>query len=137
MGSFIKSRKHTDFKTCSVCRRSWKTRDEFLEDPAIDLIGYQVHFKDLHKGLFLFNHSCHTSLAIPVKTFVDLFSGPFLKINKMGTGECPNYCLRENDLSPCPAECECAYVREIMQVIRGWSKIKSENAGIIHPGSDG
>ena len=136
MGTFIKSSKYTNFKTCAVCRRSWKTRDEFLEDPTIDLIGYQVHFKDLHKGLFLFNHSCHTSLAIPAEKFIDLYHGEIIQGRKTGTVECPGYCLHEDVLEACPAECECAYVREIMQLIRRWPKIKSENAGIIHPGSD-
>ena len=136
METTIQKSNDTVFKTCAVCRKSWNNRDEFLADPNIDMIGYQVHFRDLHRGLFLFNHSCHTSLAIPAEKFIDLYHGEIVKGRKTGTDECPGYCLHEDELEACPAECECAYVRDIMQLIRGWPKIKSENAGIIHPGSD-
>ena len=35
-----------------------------------------------------------------------------------GTDDCPGYCLRVDELGRCPARCECAYVREIIHVIR-------------------
>jgi hypothetical protein len=41
---------------------------------------------------------------------------------KTGTEECPGYCLHQDELQPCPARCECAYVREIIQIIRNWPK---------------
>lgn len=105
-----------------VCRHTWNGRTEFLADPDIEIIGYQVHFKDLKKGLFLFSHSCNTSLSIPSGRFTDLYRGEMVEERKTGTEECPGYCLHQDELQPCPARCECAYVREIIQIIRNWPK---------------
>ena len=44
------------FKECSTCFNAWKTRDGFLKDPKIQIIGYQANFKHLELGLLLFNH---------------------------------------------------------------------------------
>jgi len=122
MNTSTQTNGNSGFKTCSVCRRTWNDRTEFLADPDIELIGYQVHFKDLNRGLFLFNHSCHTSLAIPAEKFIDLYQGEIVKGRKTGTDECPGYCLHQDELESCPAECECAFVRDIIQIIRKWPK---------------
>jgi hypothetical protein len=89
------------------------------------LIGYQVHFEELAAGLFLFDHSCGTSLAIEAKQFQDLYSGPIFTERLTGTEECEGRCLHENDLGPCRAKCECAYVRGVVQVILNWRKFAS------------
>jgi hypothetical protein len=86
------------------------------------MIGYQPLFEKLTAGLFLFNHSCGTTLATPAEAFQDLYDGPIFTERLNGTEECGGHCLHEDDLGPCPAKCECAYVREIMQVILNWPK---------------
>ena len=73
-------------------------------------------------GLFLFHHKCGTSLAIKADAFEDLYDGPMFKEKLLGTKDCGGHCLHKGDLSPCPTKCECAYVREIVQVILNWSK---------------
>ena len=61
------------FKTCSCCKTPWYSRDEFLEDCDIDLVGYQVNFGDLVLGIFLFNHAtCESTIGIPAGLFKDL-----------------------------------------------------------------
>lgn len=115
-------KKPKPFKKCSVCGISWSDRDDFLSDPNVIIAGYQVHFNDLDKGLFLFNHDCGTTLAIFTGEFIDLYDGSFLTGSKFGTDECPEYCLRQEELSLCPVKCECAYVRDILQIIRKWPK---------------
>lgn len=120
------------FKTCPLCSEVWSDRDRFLEDPELELIGYQVDFEDTELGLFLFNHHrCGTTLAIRSGRFKDLYSGPFFSGCRTGTDECPGHCLRCTELSPCPAKCECAWVREVLQLIRAWpaSKQKQRRAG--------
>lgn len=92
------------------------------------MIGYQVHFEKLTAGLFLFEHICGTSLAIHAHEFQDLYNGPIFTERLTGTEECPGYCLHENDLRPCLAKCECAYVREVVQVILHWAEYKSSSA---------
>jgi hypothetical protein len=111
------------FKRCPMCGTSWETRDDFLADRDIGLVGYQVNFSDLVAGIFLFNHNCGDTLGIPVSAFRDLRSGPVFSERAKGTAECPGHCLREDDVDPCPTHCECSFVREILQVVNNWPKL--------------
>lgn len=108
------------FKTCPMCGFEWPTREAFLEDPALVLIGYQVNFERLKLGSFVFNHACKTTLTIHANAFWDLYQGTVFMERATGSDQCPEYCLHEDVLDPCPAQCECAYVREILQVIQNW-----------------
>lgn len=114
------------FKQCTCCDHGWKARADFLADPGIEFIGYQVSFDDLLLGLFLFNHTCGTTIAIPVNKFRDLYDGPVYQTRKTGTEECPGYCLRQNELKACPAQCECAWIRELIQIISDTEKVESK-----------
>ncbi len=106
------------FKQCPKCKYKWQSRRDFLDDEGISVIGYQVNFDSTRLGFFLFNHSCGTSLALQVRDFVDLYDGPLYHQRMTGSEDCPGYCLHQNNLDPCPAECECAFVREILQILR-------------------
>ena len=126
--------KHTDFeakfnsenvpmfKQCPSCETVWYSRNSFLDDPEIYLIGYQAGFKNLTRGLFYFNHSCKSTMTLYVHEFEALYEGPVYKKKMTGLDNCPGHCLHKNNLEPCPAECECAYVREVVQVIKDWKK---------------
>jgi len=105
------------FKQCLVCQHSWETREQFIADEAIVLIGYQANFVAVDKGLFLFNHSCGGTLSINVEQFADLYAGPVYVERKTGSESCPGYCLHSNNLRSCPVKCECAYVREILVLL--------------------
>jgi hypothetical protein len=106
------------FKKCALCKRTWATRQDFIDDPDIDIIGYQANFIELETGLLYFNHACKSTLAVPVEFFSDLYSGPMFQERKTGTDHCPGYCLHKHTLTRCPAECECAYVRKIIQLFK-------------------
>ena len=109
------------FKICPLCTETWSDRDRFVADPLIELIGYQVDFEDVSLGLFLFNHHrCGTTMAVRAGLFKDLYHGPLSCTRRTGSEACPGLCLRSGELAPCPADCECAWVREVMQVIRNW-----------------
>jgi len=109
------------FKVCTMCQHRWEDRNAYLSDPDIVMIGYQVNFENLQLGLFLFNHrSCETTLAIDAAHFADLYDGPVYAQSKAGTDECDERCLHQHDLEPCAGHCECAYVREIIQILRNW-----------------
>ena len=113
----------TNFKICPSCSRLWNNREEFLSDPQTNMVGYQVNFIHTDKGLFMFNHiECGTTMAIRVDHFKDLYDGPVYDKSKTGSDECPGFCLYSNELTSCPVECECAYVREVIQLIKGWKK---------------
>lgn len=101
------------------------SRAQFLEDSQIVLIGYQVDFQTLKAGLFLFNHhreGCFSTLSIRAEQFMDLYQGPIFQERKTGTSECLGYCLHREELGPCPAQCECAFVREVLQIVLHWPK---------------
>lgn len=109
------------FKVCPTCGKVWKALDEFLADPELELMGYQVHFEDLTGGLFIFIHhheNCGTTLAVPVGQFTSLSERPILTPRGQPVEHCPSLCVREGALTPCPNECECVWVREVMQAIR-------------------
>ena len=119
------------FKQCPACRTTWFDYTDFLADPCLQLIGYQALFENLSKGLFLFNHSCGTTLSISVETLQHLYDGPVYTERVIGSKRCPRHCLIKSETRPCPAKCDCAHVRSIMQIIKKWQKgegicVKSE-----------
>lgn len=112
------------FKQCS-CGQGWDSRDAFIADPHVEVIGYQVDFSNLDEGLFLFNHlesSCRTTISVPARMFFDLYKGAIFPKRLTGASDCPGYCLRRGELRPCPAKCECAFVREILKTVSEWPK---------------
>ncbi len=116
--------KTAPFKICPTCSGHWKTLEDFLADPELELSGYQVNFADLKGGLFYFTHlpgNCGTTLAVPVGAFAGLSKRPMLASHGRQPDGCPGLCVR-NELNPCPVECECIWVREVMQIIRNWKK---------------
>ena len=111
------------FKTCPNCGFEWKTRGAFLMDPKLELIGYQCNFKELNLGLFYFNHTCKGTLVIHAAAFEYLYDGRVFESRATGTVECPGFCLHKEELEPCPAQCECSYVREVIQSIRNVKQV--------------
>lgn len=110
------------FKQCPLCNTRWRHRHHFLSDPDVYLVGYQAHFRQLTTGLILFNHRCRATLGILASEFVDLHYGPVFSARATGTEICPGYCLHQQELRPCPAQCECAFFREVLQRISNWPK---------------
>ncbi len=118
------------FKTCSKCAEEWINQGDFLADPYLELIGYQAHFADTERGLFLFNHHfCGSTIAMRVAGFLNLYDGPVYEKKMTGSDACPGYCLYKEILEDCPVECNCTYVRKIMQVIKK-KKLKGINKPI-------
>ena len=110
------------FKQCPECGHRWPSREALLRDPQVSLCAYQANFTLLDAGQFLFNHTCGTTFSIPAGEFRDLYAGPVFSRSLMGSHDCPGHCQHADDLRPCPARCECAYVREILQIVRQWPK---------------
>jgi hypothetical protein len=110
------------FKACPKCGHPWHTREQFMRDPELKLIGYQPNFKALKTGILLFNHTCRTTLALQASDFADLYDGPMFVERATGSDSCPGHCLHQSDLSSCPTRCECSFIREILQVVKNWPK---------------
>lgn len=45
------------FKICPKCSHTWNTRDDFLKDLSICLIGFQASFKETESGHYLLNYN--------------------------------------------------------------------------------
>jgi hypothetical protein len=104
-----------------MCNKVWLTRNDFLDDPQIELNGYQADFEKLEYGLFYFTHyapECHSTMAIETREFLDLYSGVKYTERKTLTDDCPRYCTEKEQLNRCDALCECAFVREVIQIIK-------------------
>ena len=113
------------FKRCPCCFKVWASRDDFLADSSLELNGYKSDFQKLEYGLFFFTHkveSCFSTMALEVKDFIDMYTGNSYSDRKTLSEECPRYCIDEKQLSRCDALCECAFVREVIQIIIGWQK---------------
>jgi hypothetical protein len=112
----------TSFKTCTNCGKRWETLEAFIQDATIELVGYMPTFDDLANGLFLFNHSCQTTLALRVRLFEHLYDGPIYQVSQQGKAGCLGYCQNQSDFSSCQNKCSCAFVRETLQIIKQWPK---------------
>ncbi len=116
------------YRRCTTCGQEWKTRQDWLVDPCVVLVGYQASFVEFSAGLFLFNHmvaGCNTTMGIPAGDFFDLYAGPMFEGRKCGSKECPGFCLNKEELRSCPVQCECAFVREVLQVVMEWPKSRT------------
>ena len=119
------------FKKCTCCESPWFTRDEFLKDENIKLVGYQANFCQLELGYFLFNHlTCESTIAIPAGHFRELYDGPVFAQRLHGSEICQGFCEDIDALEPCENQCECAYIREILQIIKKWPKKEPQFAKI-------
>ena len=117
--------KKETFKGCPRCHTEWSDRDTFLRDPGMDLIGYQPFFEDLEAGFLMFNHDvpwCKTTVAIPVAEFSDLYEGEIFEDRLLNGPEGAGHCFHEGDLEPCTQQCECAYVRAVLKIVKDWPK---------------
>jgi hypothetical protein len=110
------------FRKCPSCGHTWYARDAFLADPGIKIVGYQVNYDTLLAGTFIFSHPCGATLPLSVRNFNGLYEGPIFKERATDTEDCPGYCLYQDRLDACDSRCECAYVRNIIDIIKTWPK---------------
>ena len=105
------------FKTCSMCREVWTTPEVFLRGLSLLPIGLIVDFENPYQSLFMFNHSCGTTLAIEASSFRDHF--PLLVGESLArTPGCPLHCVDIHDLESCNQPCRNAELREFLAAMR-------------------
>ena len=111
------------FKRCPMCGLQWNTRIDLMSDPDVEINGYLVNFNNLELGIFIFNHmSCRGTFTINASFFTDLYKGEIFDQNLTGSEKCPEYCLYKFELKRCPERCECAYVRDVIQLVKNYPK---------------
>jgi hypothetical protein len=106
------------FKSCPTCSENWATRDEMVADPQVSFAGYQAFVRDGVLGLFLFNHlSCGTTMALSAKQFEDLKKTGIYQQSAGHEKKAVSHCLTSQSDEPCPKQCECAFVQEVIDTI--------------------
>ena len=101
-----------EFKSCKICHHVWPDQESFLSDPDVTLVGYQVNFVSLEEGLFLFNHSCGTTMSLWASEFMNLSDGPIAAERLTDSEHCLGRCPNKEDLEPCDGRCECPRANE-------------------------
>ena len=119
----------TMFKECYKCRFQWPTREDFLKDSAVEILGYQVFFEDLKKGMLLFNHSCGTTTAVHISQFLDLLDTPSSLERHPDGRDCPGRCQTRNIMNPCSPDCRCAFISRLINRIKGSEKNNPGSTG--------
>ncbi len=110
------------FKTCSFCHVKWETRDAFLGDSQLRLIGYQQHYEEQRLGFFLFIHSlCQTTLSFDPKHLMDLNPMQVFRAEYHDSHHAPFYCLRTKKTG-CWTPCECAAIYEYQSLIKSYKQ---------------
>ena len=106
------------FKKCSACDKTWKTREEFLQDAEIDLVGYQSTFTMSKPGLFLFNHVCESTIAIFADVFEDMSDEEIYQSCDAHLDNHPEHCCKsatgESELN----SCVCKFAHEMSNKLR-------------------
>jgi hypothetical protein len=105
------------FKICTSCERRWDTREQFLDDPTIVLLGYQSFLPDDVLGLFMFNHDCGTTLTIRAARLEDLHDGPIYRARRDWVQHGAETCLASSTDHACPPTCECEYVKHVSEAV--------------------
>lgn len=104
-----------EFGKCA-CDHSWKTRDEFLQDKKVKIVGYQPDLVNHKYNHFLFFHrakDCGQFFGIRASAFSDLRGGKCPKELFIGQEDCPGYCTDTLDLRVCSVACRNATDREV------------------------
>ena len=102
-----------------MCNHIWHNRKQFLSDKKIVITGYMANPTDLELGIFTFNHLvCQGTLSIRAGYFLDLYEQEIYNKSQYGSPVCLGKCQAPDNLDSCPVECECAYVRQVIQIIK-------------------
>ncbi|MEW5774722.1 MAG: hypothetical protein AB1916_14490 [Thermodesulfobacteriota bacterium] len=109
------------FASCPMCSREWKDLDAFLSDPDLRIDGYEADFERLEWSLFYFTHlrpGCGSTFTVEAEHFFCLYDGAKYTERRVFKDDCPQLCLDTTQLDRCDAFCECAFNREVIQVIK-------------------
>lgn len=100
-----------------MCGRSWETREQFLEDPEVRLVGLQVVGDLPDANVVVFEHRCGTSVSVLARRLHDLL-GPVADDEwplalLYGTADCHGLCTELSNLDGCDRPCRNAYDRRV------------------------
>jgi hypothetical protein len=103
-----------------MCNTRWETCRQFVEDPSLALNGYFADFTNPQEGLILITHriaGCNSTLGIKAGKLEHLYAGPKYSVHNTGNPSCGGLCLMDNDFTPCRADCDMRWIRDVMQLL--------------------
>ncbi len=117
------------FQVCGACKRAWVRWDEFIQDPAIRLLGFQFLGPEHSFNLLVFEHACGSSISVLARRLRYLL--PQLESESplpvlFGTDECRGHCRFLEDLDACGAHCSNVRDRALILVIQCLKKRAQE-----------
>lgn len=102
-----------------MCNYIWHNRKQFLSDNNIVITGYMANPSALDLGIFTFNHLiCKGTFSVRAGYFLDLYEHEIYGESHFGSDKCLGKCMDHDNLEACPVKCECAYVRQVIQIIK-------------------
>ena len=120
------------FRKCD-CGESWKTRNAFLRDKHVKIVGYQPDLISHKYNHFLFQHKakgCGRFFGVRASDFSDLRQEKCANELCMGQAKCPGYCLNTLDLRVCSVTCRNASDRVLASKIRNRRILRNLKAAI-------
>lgn len=86
-----------------------------MSDRSLSIIGFQNFFNHLRDGVFLFNHTCGTTLALDGDLLFARYSGTiYLNRKRQKSRDCPGICTTSNIHAPCSDQCWCSIINRII-----------------------
>ncbi|RJP71842.1 MAG: hypothetical protein C4532_06955 [Candidatus Abyssobacteria bacterium SURF_17] len=130
------------YRTCE-CGHAWKTRDDFLRDKNVKIVGYQPDFVNHKYNHFLFQHTmkgCGQFLGVRASDFQELREKECANELCFAKEQCPGYCKNTLDLRVCSVNCRNASDRMVATKIRTrriLRRLRPARSARIHIGSRG
>lgn len=119
--------KRAEFRRCQ-CGQKWKTRDDFLHDRKVKIVGYQPDFVTKKYNHFLFQHrakSCGQFFGVRASDFGELREKECPNELCAGQEGCPGYCMNTFDLRVCSVTCRNASDRRLASKLRSRRILRS------------
>lgn len=129
----IKGKQKSVYRTCR-CGHTWKTREDFLNDRNLKIVGYQPDFVNHRYNHFLFNHlekGCGQFFGVRASDFSDLREKGCTAELRTGQKDCPGYCMNSTDLRVCSVACCNASDRKLAAKIRSRRVLRRLISGMV------
>ncbi len=102
---------------------NWPSLAAILDDPEVELQGYQPSITPSHSGLVLFRHNrCGTTMALDLPSLETCATARAAKLPPGEVKAPPTICLGMQEGLPCPPDCVCGTVASILEGVQGWPK---------------
>jgi hypothetical protein len=108
------------FQKCGSCGQPWMQWSDFILDPDVRLLGFQVVTGMPDANLLVFEHCCGSSISVLVKRLRHLLGDaqPQTQLPVLfETNQCNEFCRFLENLAACDRPCANARDRQLIQAV--------------------